>query len=332
MLNVFLTVDTEFWPRQQYVNPLDYRNDFNRDIHGFTPDGNYGLGFQLDTLNSYGLRAVFLVEALNAFVVGPQPLQEIVSLVQEANQDLQLHLHPEWLKWMPQPILPREPARQHMHQFTEEEQIVLIASGLEKLRECGAGRICAFRAGNYGADLTTLRALAYNDILYDTSFNTCYRNSACLIDVENLSVHPKKVAGVLEVPIPFFRDIRGIRHAQLAACSSAEMEYFLLKAWEEQWQSFVIVSHSFELLVRPGNSYNKARINTVTLQRFENLCKFLKANKDKFRTCTFADPPDLIESDDSNAKPIRMRTSYTLWRYAEQLQQKLQFNLAAMLG
>lgn len=329
MLNVFLTIDTEFWPRKQYVNSLDYRDDFNRDIHGVTPGGNYGLGFQLDKLNSFGLQAIFLVEALNAFAVGLEPLEEIVSLVRRANQDLQLHLHPEWLKWMPQPIIPRGLDRQHMHQFKEDEQVVLIASGLEKLRECGAGRICAFRAGNYGADLATLRALAKNNILFDTSFNNCYRDSACQIDVVNLSVHPKKIAGLLEVPIPFFLDIRGTRHAQLAACSSAEMEYFLLKAWEERWQSFVIVSHSFELLIRPGNSYDKAALNPILLQRFEMLCQFLMVNKDKFRTCTFSDPPDLIDTDGSNSKPIRMKTSYTLWRYVEQFRQKWQSKLLA---
>ena len=323
MLKVFITIDTEFWPRKQYrPDSQDHLDDFQRDIHGHTPDGDFGLGFQLDALSHHGLRAVCLVEALNSFAVGLEPLREMVRLVREKGHDLQLHLHTEWLSWMPQSILPGR-SGQNMHQFSEDEQSLLIASGLAKMRECGADNICAFRAGNYGADLGTLRALARNGILYDTSHNTGYLDSTCHIHVDKLLVQPEKVAGVLEVPISFFRDLRGVRHAQLAACSSAELEYALLEAWKQGWQSFVIVSHSFELLRRSKTKMG-ARVDTVVLRRFERLCRFLKANEDKFETCTFSDAPTFSDpAADSVSTPIRMQTIHTLGRFLQQLRRRL---------
>jgi hypothetical protein len=142
------------------------------------------------------------------FAVGLEPLKQIVELVRAKGHDVQLHLHTEWLTRMPQSILPGR-SGQNMHQFSEDEQTLLIASGLAKIRECGADRLCAFRAGNFGADLGTLRALARNGILFDTSYNADYLDSTCRIQIDQLLVQPKKIVGVTEVLLHSFEIFAG---------------------------------------------------------------------------------------------------------------------------
>jgi hypothetical protein len=56
--------------------------------------------------------------------------------------------------------------------------------------------LCAFRAGSYGANFDTLRALARNGILYDSSHNTCYLGYTCEMRTPNLLLQPKKIDGV----------------------------------------------------------------------------------------------------------------------------------------
>src|SRR4051794_33132917 len=178
MLNVFLTVDTELWPYAADWRTAGLSRDFKRDIDGATADGEYGVPYQVRRLSEHGLKAVFFVEALFAGAAGLEPLRRIVDMVQEGGQEVQLHLHPEWLRWLdPSPL----PGRfgDNMKDFTTDEQALLIARGLENLRAAGARDVCAFRAGNYGADLNTLHALARNGVRFDTSYNFCYLDAAC---------------------------------------------------------------------------------------------------------------------------------------------------------
>jgi hypothetical protein len=73
-----------------------------------------------------------------------------------------------------------------------------------------------------------------------------------------------------------------LRHAQLTACSSAEMEGLLWQAVEQERKAFVILSHGFELLNKA-----KDRPDDVVVQRFGRLCAFLDRHRDVFRVRGF---------------------------------------------
>src|SRR5262249_44446685 len=148
------------------------------DIYGETPEGDFGVPYQMSVLNAYGLVATFFVEALFPCVVGLEPLSEIVELIQKGRHEVQLHLHTEWLGRMPESICPGK-VGQNIKDFTESDQSFLVGRGLDNLRACGVDNVCAFRAGNYGANFATLRALERQGIRYDTSYNACYLDSAC---------------------------------------------------------------------------------------------------------------------------------------------------------
>ena len=83
MLDVYYTIDTEFWTTRNLSTPKDYEEDFDRDIHGRTPQGDYGLGFQLERFAELGLKANCFIETVHSLVLGIEPLQQIVNVVKK---------------------------------------------------------------------------------------------------------------------------------------------------------------------------------------------------------------------------------------------------------
>src|SRR6267143_1064950 len=219
-------------------------------IWGHTSKGSFGLPYQTALLREHGLKAVFFVESLFAGVVGMDRLQEIVEILRGAGQEMQLHIHTEWLERMESSPLGSH-FGQNMKDFSVAEQETLITLARGNLERCGVTGIQAFRAGNFGANHDTLRALSACRMRVDTSHNIGFVGSDCGIEVNPLLVQPRRLHGIEEYPVSYFRYFPGHwRPTQLCACSWAEMEAALLGAWEQGWHSIVIVSHSFELLQR----------------------------------------------------------------------------------
>jgi hypothetical protein len=323
MLNVFFTVDTEAWPLHPDWRERRMADDIRRDIDGLTPAGEFGIGYQMKVLGDHGLKGVFFIESLFACAVGIEPLRRIVDAVKEAGHDVQLHIHTEWLKWMPEPILAGRTGR-NMKDFTEEEQSLIVARAAENLRAAGARRVCAFRAGNYGADFDTLRALARNGISFDSSHNTCYLDSDCGMRTPGLLMQPTRINGVQEFPVSFFRDRPNhFRHAQLCAVSAREMRNALTDAWRHDWGSFVIVSHGFEMLRRRKQVMKPALPDRIVIRRFESLCRFLADNRHKFRTATFADIDPEQVAEMVPAEPLRSGARHAAWRFVEQFARRV---------
>ena len=280
MLNVFLTVDTEIWCDGWDNLDAKFPAAFKRYVYGPTPKGNYGLPIQLKTLTDHGLTGVFFVEPLFAMRFGVEPLQELVELVQFSGQEVQLHLHTEWVDEAPTPMLPGvDGKRQFLKMFSRVEQTTLIAKGLDLLRTVGAKPINAFRAGNYALNVDTLLALSDNDIEYDSSYNAAAEVGVGGVSPGQVLTQPVKLGDVTEFPVTVYRD-RGpasLRPLQLTACSFKEIKHVLDVAAEQGLESVVLVSHNFELL----NS-GKNRPDPIVVKRFQRICRYLEQNPDRF--------------------------------------------------
>lgn len=318
MLNVFITVDTEIWPRLPDWKGTGFSSEMDRDIYGITPEGEFGICFQMDLLDQYGLKAVFFVESLFASAVGLNPLREIVQAIQNGGHEVQLHIHTEWLGKLTDNLLPGRTGK-NMKDFSMEEQERLIARGIENLKACGVKTVSAFRAGNYGANFDTLRALFKNGILYDTSYNVCYLDLTCGMRTAQPLLQPMFIEGVYEFPVSFFQDWPGHRrHIQLCACSWRELQNSLLWAWRSGWHSVILVSHSFEMIKRPAHPAKQASVQSIVVRRFRQLCRFLGSNRDKFRTRLFSelDPKDIPLG--LPAPVFQSGMHHTAWRFLEQ--------------
>jgi hypothetical protein len=326
MLNVFLTVDTEIWP---FVSgwpksPLpatkrDFSREYDAYILGRTRQGDFGVPFQIAVLNRHCLKANYFVESLAADAVGRNLLRSVVALIAPHGHDIQLHLHTEWMGDSCDGGLP---FRQHLHHYVEDDQARIIARGIENLVQCGAPHPSALRAGNYGANVDTLKAARRNRLRLDTSYNYSYRDSACPLALGMELLQPREIEGVVEFPVSHFSDFPGhTRHAQVCACSVGEMTCALQDAFKSGWYTFVIVLHSFEL-VRVGSvESGDLKPDWINIRRFERLCEFLDANRDKFRTQLFSSVQEMPTL--RAARPLRSRPHHTARRLVEQLISRL---------
>ncbi|MBI3772196.1 MAG: polysaccharide deacetylase [Gammaproteobacteria bacterium] len=318
MLKVFLTIDVELWPRNWDLGADAFQEAWRRYIQGATRRGDYGVPFQLEVLRQHQLQAVFLVEGLFAWQYGVGPLRDIVGMIQNAGQEVQLHLHPEWVHKSRNPILPGRHGM-NMRDYSEDEQDYLLSLGLGYMREAGANEICAFRAGSYGADRATLRALAKHGIRYDTSYSAPYLATTCGLSSDTLLVQPRQMEGVWEFPVNCFEEFpRRLRHMQLGACSLSELIHLLLQAWRKGWHAVTIVSHGHELLNGARTEYDP-----IVVRRFEGLCRFLTEHRDKFETAGFStlQSSEIVLTDES--QPLTSNPWRTAWRYGEQFAMRL---------
>jgi len=289
MLNVYLTVDTEIWCPGWDSLDESFAGSFRKYVYGPTPQGDYALPATLSILNEHGLPAVFFVEPLFSARFGIEPLREMLGLIRDAGQEIQLHLHTEWLDEVDVPGLPRVSRKlPAMAMLDEDDQAAVIAWGLARLAEAGAPAANAFRAGSYGANQATLNALRKNGILLDSSYNLgADVGVADMVPSERL-VQPRLVDGLCIYPVSVVRTGQGdaYRIVQVTALSFREMVAYLEQALADGWDSVVIVTHNFEML-----SPNKQRVDRFVERRFRHLCQFLAQNADRYKVRGFADAP-----------------------------------------
>lgn len=284
MLDVFFTVDVEIWCQGWSDLDRQFPAAFKRYVYGSTPQGDFGLPYKMDVLNRHGLKGVFFIEPLFALRFGQAALDEIVGLVRERGHEVQLHLHTEWADEAAELVLPGvTEKRQHLRYFSRQEQATLIAKGLELMKRAGVHDINAFRAGSFAFNRDTLLALGDVGIPFDSSYNASMFGPDSGVMPGERMVEPFELDRVHEYPMTVYRDgTSQMRHAQLTACSFREMEGLLWQALEQRRQSFVILSHGFELLNRA-----KDRPDTVVVERFHKLCAFLDKYRDSFNVRGF---------------------------------------------
>ncbi|MGI6656365.1 MAG: polysaccharide deacetylase family protein [Desulfobulbus sp.] len=315
MLNVFFTVDTEVWCGGWSNIDEVFADMFKRYIYGPTKYGEYGLPFQLKLLEDYGLKAVFFVEPLFSCRFGGEYLDEIIRLITDFGQEVQLHIHPEWIDEFDSSLLEKSYSKKScMYEFSYGEQVQIIKLGKKLIESSGGGEVTAFRAGNFGYNAKTLLALKECGIYIDSCYNASFDivgNREILSD--GYAFDPFCFNGVWEYPMTVFRDGRKkMRHAQLGACSYREMETLLWKALEEQREAFVILSHNFELL-----NQRKDRPDRVVVRRMQKLCQFFDKNRDSF--CLRGFRGLSTECAGVQRPPLQVPAWQTFLRVAEQI-------------
>lgn len=276
MLRFYLTIDTELsadhFRRHGSAGMAD---NFARAITGRTGAGDYGIVHQMAVLDNHGLKGCFFVDPMPALVCGVDIIKRIIDPILTRGHDVQLHAHSEWLGFADPPRSPTGGRTgRNMRDFSLGDQCAILAYGAETLVAAGAPFPVAFRAGNYGANDDTLRALAVLGIAYDSSFAPGMARSDCRIGLPRETVAPVRRLGVIEVPIAAIGAARGgRRHGQVTAISAWELRAALDHAVSQGRSGVTLVSHSFELLCR-----RRLRVNRVVAARFERMCAIVAAH------------------------------------------------------
>jgi peptidoglycan/xylan/chitin deacetylase (PgdA/CDA1 family) len=295
---VFITIDTEY-SSGLYTGPTaaDRAENFARSIACVTPDGPSGITHKLELLERHGQKAVFFVDPMPALVWGIAAIEDIVWPILEAGQDVQLHCHTEWLAHAGAANpLPSKATGRNLFDFPFEEQCAILEYARTTLIAAGAPAPVAFRAGNYGANDDTLRALAAMGIHYDSSHCPAIPSGASRISLGSDDRDPVGHMGVIEVPVGAISTLSGgLRHAQITALTLSEMLAAIRHARDTGRESFTLVSHSFELINR-----RKQAVNHVVRRRFGGLLTALAAMR-QIATGTYAETPPCLRMTGGNA-------------------------------
>jgi hypothetical protein len=297
----YITIDTEYGFRfTRQHGPGSRAENFARSIICSTPAGEVGIRYQMRVLDEYGLKAVFFVDPMPAVLWGTAAIEDVVGPIVDGGHDVQLHMHTAWLEFAKHTSPTEGRTGINIKDFSFEDQCTLVDYAKSILVAAGANPPVAFRAGNYGASDTTLRALAMVGIRYDTSFCPGISASACAINLARTQHLPVEYCGVVEVPIGCIANGRtALRHAQLTALSAIEMGHAIRHSATHGVPYFTLVSHSFELL-----SSDRSRINRLVRGRFLALCDTL-AKLPSVHTGTYAShPPQPATAEDSRINSV----------------------------
>ncbi|MBL8652010.1 MAG: hypothetical protein JNL35_16600 [Sphingopyxis sp.] len=267
MMRAIISFDTEL-SAGLYKRGADARANFESSILGRCREGDYGIPFQMDMLERHGLTGVYFVDPMPALVYGPEIIDAIVQPIVARGHEVQLHIHTEWLAFARFNPVERHIGR-NIGDFPLAAQKKLIGLARDILVGAGAPRPTAFRAGNFGANDDTLRALAALGFRFDSSFNGAYRGHGCAISLDPGNLAIREHEGVCEVPVSGLMDRAGrFRPAQLCAMSEEEMRDALDHSAASGATQFSAFSHSFELLSR-----DRAVPNGLAISRMEALCR-----------------------------------------------------------
>ncbi|NMW30563.1 hypothetical protein HKD42_00595 [Altererythrobacter sp. RZ02] len=314
MTQVYITVDTEYSASIVQRMGKDCRaENYARSISATTPEGDVGIAYQIDFMNRYGLKGVFFVDPMPALIWGTEAITDIVEPIVEAGHDVQLHLHSEWLEFAGDATPVNGRTGRNIKDFTFDDQCTLLDYARTTLIAAGAPRPTAFRAGNYGANDDTCRALAALGFTHETSHCPGIAVSACDISLTSTDRQPLQHCGLIEVPIGCVETFGGeLRHAQITALSSAELKAAMKHSRANGVDALTLVSHSFELLCR-----QREKINWIVRRRFEALCKTIAA-MNGVGTATYAANPPSVSASCTPASVVPLDPVRSGYRVAEQ--------------
>ncbi len=312
MTALLITIDTEL-SSSLHRKGVSLRDNMDRSIWGLGGAGGYGIQWQMDLMDRHGLKGTFFVDPLPALVYDTEFLSEIISTIVSGGHEVQLHIHTEWLAWAKHSPVEGRQGR-NIGDFSLADQIVLLDLARKLLLDAGAPEITAFRAGNFGANDDTLRALAQLGMAWDSSVNTAYLDQGCAISADPGLIGAFPMLGIVELPVSGIMDRPGrFRPAQICAMSTSEMIAGLRHAVREEHGAYVIVTHSFEMLSR-----DRRRPNRAVMRRFDQLASHA-ASEPRLVPMGFRDLPQSLAKPDirtlTRVSPSRLRTG---WRMAQQ--------------
>lgn len=279
---VAITIDTEPSVAGAFSEPGRYKPLLHEPVWGAVNGRSAGLGFIAETLQSHGLCATFFVETVHLSCFPSEAMGGYVKWLHAAGQDIQLHLHPVWSRFVGGRYATQN---DRCAELPEERLTELIADGVVQIREwCGKEPRC-LRTGNFSVATGVYRAMRRAGLLMGS--NICVAIAPPKERPLHLAGGTHCIEGVTEVPVTCFRDHGPIgrgryRPLQVAACSAMELCGLLTSLNAAGGSIAVIVTHPFEFMKWSGPQFSRLRANRTVQRRFRYLCRFLEEQTDCF--------------------------------------------------
>jgi hypothetical protein len=297
MVQVFLTVDTECSLGGAWENPRNKPVDPERSVLGKIGSEYYGIPRIMDILEEHDLKGIFFTEVFAGLNGLQSELAEAYAQIVKRGHEAQLHLHPVHYYYRMikdgRLALQQVPSDKDMiGSLSRQTQFELLQKGIALFQEIVGKTPQAFRAGNFGAGMSTLDVLDEVGIRYDSSFNAAYAGGACRLDSKGSVNSPWQHGGLWEIPVSNFVTgtswWRSMKQLSINAVSLWEMKSVLEQADRIGLHAVTILAHSFSLFKVADLQFRRLKPDWLVLRRFEGLCRFLKERQDRFRVVGFS--------------------------------------------
>lgn len=327
--NVFITVDTEHSIGGAFKSPLLKPVGNEKLIYGKKNGKEYGIPLMMDIADNYGLRLTFFLEVFNKYYFGTGETFEVAEYIKKRNHDVQLHIHPNYQYFNDNPL--GNKFSDLMGQYDLEQQTIMLNDGLDTIKRYGIAPITAFRAGCFGANDETIKALALTGFLIDSSYNKAYLNYPCLFLDKGINDLTEE-NGLFLFPVTNFKEATGFlkerfRPLDISGVSFEEIRHILNLAKSGTGpRNYTIILHSFSFIKNYDLQYTNLRVRNNTIQRFEKLCSYLAENAADFNVCTFGElsHTQLNKMVKNNNHQIPQVPPYlSLFRYCVQVSENL---------
>jgi hypothetical protein len=323
-IDVFITIDVECG---------DFSKDFEGSVFGRLKNyknQEFGLRYILNTLSKYNLRGTFFIETFVSLRLGLEGLKRACQLIKSYNQEIQLHIHPNFMESSSQLGLETENVSSLLSDYSLNDQIKMINFGKEILYASGVENVEAFRSGGFGANNVTLKALEACGMLIDSSYNLSYLKDSCGFEIKPYLTEACFVDGICEVPITVFMakgfSFLGIKHLQIGAVSISEIRSVLTEAEKMTLKTVCILLHSNEFICYGDKERSFGIPNRINMDRFDKCCRSL-SNNNLFRTQRLTDVlMQCNDNDTTSPKDPRLLTvSIVSWtdRMIQQLWKRI---------
>lgn len=289
---VYITVDVECAEERVVGDTKFPAMGYDLRIWGRFVNQREPLGIELimRELEACGLRATFFVEAIGSYSFGMDGLTSVCQALRGRGHDVQLHVHPvqrraDW-HTRGEPRISDDIA-----DYPVEEQTRLLIEGRDLLVRAGipADELLAYRAGNFGANNDTWRAMKLAGLVLSSNYNPCYFRKNCKIQYPGarLGLFETPEKGVYELPITnFIEPTKRFRHLQITAVTLEEMKHCLWSYRALGVREVTLVTHSFEFYFLASASARRGHPNRLNMDRLRGLCRFLMENSKDFEVDT----------------------------------------------
>ena len=316
---ICITVDTEFSIGGNFADPR-LMPVAEPTVLGSIAGKEHGLGFLLDSLREFGMRATFFVETLQTTYFGDEPMGEIARRIARAEQDVQLHLHPCWLHYEAAANGPTESAPDDScGGRTDAELSHFFKTGLAAFERWGLPRPIAVRAGNFQADMQFYHAA--DRFGFGLSSNVALAVEPSADPRLRLAGGRHRFGRVLELPVLSYfyplGPLRRLRALAITACTVAEIVSVLRQARAQGISPVVVLTHPHEFIKRTDLRYQKLRRNRINQARFRDLLGFLHRNPNDFVVRPISAISDNTGIDGYRDATISVSAATALARIAE---------------
>lgn len=292
---VHITVDTEFNIAGAFSDAVNCRPVGPQSVYCRTNEQSHGLGYLLDTLNRFGHKGTFFVEALNTIYFGDEPMGGIAKSLHASGHDVQLHLHPCWTYFRHEDWASRlqvERPNDNICRRTEDEIVELIQHGLAAFNRWGIPAPTVLRTGGLKVNEAVYRAMGRCGLLRASNVGVgIYRP-----DDSSLQLYAGNhdVEHVLETPVTTYTDFtvwrrRHLKCLTLTGSSWPEIRTVLLQARRSGLSDVVLLTHPFEFVKHRDRTYEKLFPDRINRDRLLRLCDYLAGNAE-FEVATMGAP------------------------------------------